>query len=241
MLFTTKGIVLHHFKYSEKSVIAKIYTEKFGLQSYILNGVRSAKSKNKAVYLQPLSLVEINANYKEKKGLQQIKTIQLAIPYNSVPFNIGKTSIAFFLAEILYKSIKEEESNYTLFDFLYNALQVLDLKETNYTDFHLIFMAQLCHFLGIPPQNKEIDSKHIFFDLQEGVFLSYQPPHQAYTDSITSNLLIDILNANFDNPNLSLNYSDRKKVLTALLEYYNLHLSNFENLKSLAVLEEVLS
>ena len=241
MLFTTKGIVLHHFKYSEKSVIAKIYTEKFGLQSYILNGVRSAKSKNKAVYLQPLSLVEINANYKEKKGLQQIKNIQLAIAYNSIPFNIGKTSIAFFIAEILYKSIKEEETNYTLFEFLYNSLQLLDLKETNYADFHLIFMAQLCYFLGIPPQNKDIDSKHIYFDLQEGIFLPHQPPHQAYTDSITSNLLVEILNANFDNTTLSLNYSDRKKVLKALLDYYNLHLSNFENLKSLAVLEEVLS
>lgn len=241
MLFTTKGIVLHHFKYSEKSVIAKVYTEKFGLQSYILNGVRSAKSKNKAVYLQPLSLVEINANYKEKKGLQQIKSIQLAIPYNSIPFNIGKTSIAFFIAEILYKSIKEEETNYTLFEFLFNALQVLDLKESNYADFHLIFMAQLCHFLGIPPQNKEIEANHLFFDLQEGVFLPHKPPHQAFKDSSISNLLIQVLNTNFDNPNLSLNYSDRKLVLTALLDYYNLHLSNFDNLKSLAVLEEVLS
>lgn len=241
MLFTTKGIVLHHFKYSEKSVIAKVYTEKFGLQSYILNGVRSTKSKNKAVYLQPLSLVEISANHKENKGLQQVRSIQLDTVYESIPFNIGKTSIAFFLAEILYKTIKEEETNYTLFKFLYNALQVLDLKETNYANFHLIFMAQLCHFLGIPPQNKEIESKYIYFDLQEGVFLRHQPPHQSFKDSTISSLLIKVLNANFDTPNLSFSYSDRKKVLTALLDYYNLHLSNFENLKSLAVLEEVLS
>lgn len=241
MLFTTKGIVLHHFKYSEKSVIAKVYTEKFGLQSYILNGVRSAKSKNKAVYLQPLSLVEISANHKEKKGLQQVKSIQLSTVYESIPFNIGKTSIAFFLAEILYKTIKEEETNYTLFEFLYNALQVLDLKETNYANFHLIFIAQLCHFLGIPPQNKTIDAAFIYFDLQEGVFINIKPPHQNFINSPIANLLIEILNSNLNEKNLSLSYSDRKKVLTALLDYYNLHLSNFENLKSLAVLEEVLS
>ncbi|MDG1477065.1 MAG: DNA repair protein RecO, partial [Vicingaceae bacterium] len=111
MLTTTKGIVLHHFKYGEKSVIAKIYTQKFGLQSYILNGVRNKKSKNKAVYLQPLSLVEINAVHKEKKGLERVKDIQLYFPFNTIPFDIGKVSIAFFLAEILYKSIKEEEPN----------------------------------------------------------------------------------------------------------------------------------
>ena len=77
MLHTTKGIVIHHFKYAEKSVIAKIYSQKHGLQSYILNRVRSKKSKNKAVYLQPLSLVEINGVHKEKSSLQQLKNIQL--------------------------------------------------------------------------------------------------------------------------------------------------------------------
>jgi len=241
MLVTTKAIVLHHFKYSEKSVIAKVYTEKFGLQSYILNGVRTAKSKNKAVYLQPLSLIEINANHKEKKGLHQLKNLQLSIPYTTIPFEIGKTSIAFFIAEILYKSIKEEEANPPLFEFLYNAFQVLDLKENNYVNFHIIFMAQLCHFLGISPQNKTIESKNIYFDLQEGMFLSTQPHHKAFVGSPTSNQLINILNANFSNNTLLLSYNDRKKLLTLFLDYYSLHLSNFDNLKSLAVLEEVLS
>jgi DNA repair protein RecO (recombination protein O) len=102
-------------------------------------------------------------------------------------------------------------------------------------------MAQLCYFLGITPQNKTIDSAFIYFDLQEGVFLNIKPPHQAFITSPIANLLIKILNSNLNENDLSLNYSDRKKVLTALLDYYNLHLSNFENLKSLAVLEEVLS
>jgi DNA repair protein RecO (recombination protein O) len=241
MLFTTKGIVLHHFKYSEKSVIAKIYTEKFGIQSYILNGVRSAKSKNKAVYLQPLSLVEINANHKEKKGLQQVKNIQLAYAYTSIPFEIAKTSIAFFIAEILYKSIKEEEANIPLFEFLFNTLQILDLQESNCANFHIIFMAQLSYFLGISPQNKNIESSTIYFDLQEGMFLSVKPPHQAHIAPPLSNLLITILNANYNSNNLLLSYTDRKKLLAVFLDYYGLHLSNFENLKSLSVLEEVLS
>lgn len=241
MLITTKGIVLHHFKYSEKSVIAKIYTEKFGMQSYILNGVRNAKSKNKAVYLQPLSLVEINANHKEKKGLQQVKNIQLAVPYTSIPFEIGKTSIAFFVAEILYKSIKEEEPNAPLFEFLFNTLQVLDLQEGNYANFHIIFMAQLSYFLGISPQNKKIVADTIYFDLQEGMFLPLKPPHQAHIAPPLSTLLINVLNTNINSNNLLLSYTDRKKLLTIFLDYYSLHLSNFENLKSLTVLEEVLS
>ncbi|PIZ05346.1 MAG: DNA repair protein RecO, partial [Flavobacteriales bacterium CG_4_10_14_0_8_um_filter_32_5] len=127
MLHTTKGIVIHQFKYGEKSVIAKIYTEKFGLQSYIINGVRSKKSTNKFAYLQPLSLVEINAYHKENKGLQHLKSIKLDIPFQYIPFDVYKGSIAFFVAEVIYKTIKEEEANSELFDFLYNSVQVLDV------------------------------------------------------------------------------------------------------------------
>jgi DNA repair protein RecO (recombination protein O) len=241
MLVTTKAIVLHHFKYSEKSVIAKIYTEKFGLQSYILNGVRSTKAKNKAVYLQPLSLVEINANHKEKKGLQQLRSIKLDVPFSTIPFNITKTSLAFFISEVLYKTIKEEEPNVQLFNFLYNALQVLDLKDANYANFHLVFLGQLTHFIGITPQNKEVDSPNIYFDLQEGVFLSSRPHHKMFAPPEHSRQLITILNTSLNDNDLSLNYADRKVLLNLLLDYYNLHLSNFDNLKSLTVLEEVLN
>ena len=244
MLYTTKGIVIHHFKYSEKSVIAKIYTEKYGLQSFLLNGVRNSKSKNKAAYLQPLSLVEINAFHKEKKGLQQLKNIQLANPYTSIPFNINKTSIAFFLAEILYKSIKEEEPNEALFEFLYHAFQVLDLETSNYANFHLLFLGQLSKFLGFYPQNTAIDyTGNIYFDLQEGFFTHLEPQHKLYTKSPLSNQLINILNTAVSNnkSSLVLDYHSRKTLLNTFLNYYSLHLSNFDNFKSLEILEAVLS
>ena len=53
MYHKTRAIVLHCIKYSETSVIAKIYTEKLGMQSYMVKGVRAAKSKSKAAMLQP--------------------------------------------------------------------------------------------------------------------------------------------------------------------------------------------
>jgi len=243
MLHTTKGIVIHHFKYGEKSVIAKIYTKKYGLQSYILNGVRNKKSKNKAVYLQPLSLVEINAFYKEKKGLQKIKTIQLDIPFNSIPFNINKSSIAFFIAEVLYKSIKEEEANEQLFDFLYNTIQVLDLKENNYTNFHLVFLAHLTKHLGFYPQKGNVKmNSNIYFDLQEGCFTNLKPPHNAVIDTILSGVFSTIFGTNFDEMEvIEIDTKQRKLLLNSFLDYYSLHLSNFENLKTLAILEEVLN
>ncbi len=243
MLHTTKGIVLHHFKYADNSVIAKVFTEKYGLQSYILNGVRNKKAKNKAVYLQPLSLVEINGFYKEKKGLQRVKNIQLDIPFNSIPFNINKSSIAFFLSEILYKSIKEEESNNLLFEFLYGAIQVLDLEEDHYINFHLLFLAHFTKHLGFYPQASNIDENaNFYFDLQEGYFTSLQPHHNAFVEPPISILFYSVLGTNFDAmENLVISTKQRKMLLNTFLDYYSLHLSNFDNLKTLEILEEVLN
>ena len=45
MYSQTKGIVLSSVKYSESSIICKVYTAKLGLQSYIVNGVRKRKEE----------------------------------------------------------------------------------------------------------------------------------------------------------------------------------------------------
>jgi len=240
MLHTTKGIVFNHFKYSEKSVIVKIYTEKFGLQSYIINAVRNKKSKNKLAYLQVLSLIEINAYHKENKGLQRIKDIKLTCPFQSIPFNIYKGSIAFFIAEVLSKSIKEEEPNKKLFDFLFNSIQILDLLEEHYNNFHLIFLTQLSKHLGFYPQNNEPGNN--YFNLQEGVFVPFRPHHKAFIEPPMSELFRRVLGTNFDTiSGLNINNRQRKLLLTAFLDFYALHLSNFGTLKSKEVLEEVLN
>ena len=113
MLHNTKGLVIRYLKYSETSVIATIYTELFGMQSYFLNGVRSKKSKIKINALQPLSFLDLVVYHKEKKNLNRIKELKLH-PYQSIPNNIYKTSLVLFIAEIIQKSIKEEEKNLSL-------------------------------------------------------------------------------------------------------------------------------
>jgi DNA repair protein RecO (recombination protein O) len=242
MLYTSKGIVLHHLKYSENSVIAKIYTEKFGLQSFIINGVRNKKSKNKSSFIQPLSLIEINAYKKESKGLQQIKSIKLDIPFQEIPFQIYKTTIAFLIAEVLYKAIKEEENNNDLFNFLFNSIQILDLQKENYINFHLVFLAQLTRHLGFFPQNVSQEKASCYFDFQEGVFVPILPFHKLFIDKELSQILMHLFGTNFDGlSTFSVTNINRKLILNALLNYYSLHLSNFDHLKSKEVLEEILS
>ncbi|MGZ4057116.1 MAG: DNA repair protein RecO [Bacteroidia bacterium] len=111
MLHKTSGIILYTTKYSDTSLISKIYTADFGLQSYIINGVRSKKSKNKASLFQPMALVDLVVSNSGKGGLQRISEINNQHPYSDIPYNIVKSSIAIFLNEILYKTLKEEHAD----------------------------------------------------------------------------------------------------------------------------------
>jgi len=241
MLHTTKGIVIHQFKYGEKSVIAKIYTQKFGLQSYIINGVRSKKSSNKFAYLQVLSLVEINAYHKENKGLQQLKDIKLDAPFQTIPFLVYKSSIAFFVAEIIFKSIKEEETNTQLFNFLYNSIQVLDVCEKNQSNFHIYFLTLFAKYLGFPPQQTTLNLKEPFyFDLQEGIFTSTKPFHLAFLKPDAAQIIAQIIAQQYQPiETLVISKHLRTTLLQGLLDYYKIHAVNFESLKTISVLEEL--
>lgn len=237
MLFTTKGIVLHSFKYSESSIIVKIYTLHFGMQSYILKGVSNKKNKSQKAFLQPLSLVEINVYHKEKKGLQSLKSIKPEVIYQTVLFNVEKITIAFFIAEILEKLIKEEEPNENLFEFLHYSFQYLDADDDNYIDFHLIFLAQLSKYLGFFPQNVNEEMAH-YFDYENGEFKKVLPNHTHFLEKEIAGDLKQIFIATYASK-IKLTSSKRRQVLNAMIDYYTLHFHNLSNLKSIEVLKEL--
>ena len=130
MLSQTKGILLHNVKYGENSIIATIYTEKFGRQAYIVNSAKGKKAKNKASMLQPLYLLDMVVYQKQSREVQRIKEFKTYETFHSIPFNIKKSTQVIFIAEILYKLLREEESSPELFHFCENAIKYLDLFET---------------------------------------------------------------------------------------------------------------
>lgn len=239
MLQKTNGIVLHFVKYSETNLIVKIYTCQFGLQSYILNNSRSRKSKNKTSLLQPLALVEIVISANHKNKLQRITEITVHEPYYDIPFNIHKSAIIIFLNEILYKSLKEEHSDISLFEFIKNSLLMLDLNTANCANFHIYFMIQLTKYLGFYPEEKPI-AIVIFFDLKEGRFLRQQPFHPYYLTTEKSEILCSFMNTTYQGLHLiKITKAERKQLLQALILYYQLHIHTLGEIKSLDVLEEI--
>ena len=195
MLYSTKGIVFHSLKYSETSIIVKIYTELFGIQSYLIRGIRKTHSKIKPALFQSLNLLDLEVYHREQASLQSIRDLHLAVPYQTIPFDIRKSSVALFINELLYKSIREEEPNPDLFGFLWNTCLALDSTQESVSDFHIRFTVQLMHYLGIFPQ-LNYSSETPLFNMREGIFQAEAPGYPEYIDAKLSINFFALLKSN---------------------------------------------
>ena len=240
MLVQTRGLVLRQTKYGETSVICSIYTEELGLQSYLVNGIRSSKAKTKANLLRPMSLLQLVVYHREGKNLQRIKEMSHDYLYQQVLFDIRKGAVGLFMIEILNKVLKEESPNAALFDFLHTHFVDLDLQDQPLTFYPLLFMLRLAGHLGFLPH---IDQQaHHFFDLEEGLFTTDRPIHPNYIGRPQSDALYDLIRyvRQSDRPP-QLDKATRKVLLGDLLRYYELHVEGFKKVNAHAILETVFS
>ena len=245
MIYSTRGIVLHQISYGETSVITKVYTELFGLQTYIINGVRTRKAKIKTNILQPLSLLDMEVYNRDNRSLQRVKDASAVNPSSPIGLDMVKGSLAIFVAEVLFRSIREEEPNQELFDFLIDFIENLEMEEGSVANHHLIFMLQLTSYLGFYPSAQGAvpmeSGSTCFFDKREGVFCKEVPPHGDWMDEKTSGLLQRIMQADSSNiSDIKISSAQRNDMINHLIAYYNLHLDTRIDIKSHKVLQTVM-
>lgn len=237
MRVTTKAIVISSLKYQEKSLIVKCFTQSNGLKSYFVHNAFSSRSAaRKTAYFQPLSILEIEAVHKNKGGLETFREVRLATPYATVATDIVKSTIAIFLSEVLHHSIREEEKNDALFDFLETALLWFDTHD-EVANFHLILLLQATKHLGFYPAKPGSDSR--FFEMVEGTFSDYHA--LSCLGEAETHLLKRLLSLKFDADQKVFSGNERQQLLRILLDYYAFHLDGFRRPRSLEVLKEVFS
>lgn len=239
MIHRTKGIVIHTIKYTDNSVISHIYTEKFGRHSFLINAARGKKSSSKINLLQHLSILEMEVYIKQTRDLQRIKEVRLSENFTSIPYNPVKNAVAMFVAEILYRTLQEQESNIPLFSYLFNAIKILDLSDKGYANFHLIFLIGFCRYLGFSPQNNYSTSKE-YFDIENALFCSKQPLHPYFISPPESRFLSAVMDCSFENMDtLRLNSTLRNILVKGILDYYRFHVAGMGQIKSFSVLKEI--
>lgn len=250
MTHKTKGIVLRGVKYGETSLIVAILTELYGIQSYIVNGVRTTGKKGaKAQFFQPGAILEMVVYHNEQKNLQRIKEYKWAYLYQDIWGNVLKNSVALYMVELLHKCLKQPDANADLYNFCEDALLQLDTADKTITaNFALFFSLHLCHFLGFRPEASLpngaplLDTDTIFFDLREGAFVQQQPVHPHFIDGAAAQATALLLRVMYpaELTALRLNQEMRRKLLLAYQDFYALHISDFGQMKTLQIMQTVL-
>ncbi len=236
MIVSTKAVVIHTIKYSDTSLIVKLYTQTDGIKSYLIKGAFSPKSKMKVAYFQPLTLLDIEASHNNKGMLNSLKEVRVYYHYLTIQSNIVKQTILMFLAEILNAALAEEGNHESLFDYLNATLIWLDTHNKT-SNFHLLFLLNLTKYLGFYPETTLNEAP--FFDLSEGKF-SNQITLGEVLNKEDLALFKSLLGTNFDSiEQLKLNNQKRNQLLSILIQYYELHISGFKKPKSIPILKSI--
>jgi len=240
----TKGLVIRTVKYGETSVIVHIYTELFGIQSYLVNGVRVSSKKNpgKANMFQPGAMLELVVYHNELRNLQRIKEYQWSTLYRELFYDVVKNSVVMFLVELLHKTIKQPEPNTDLFEFLEDALLHLDIAGKDIiANYPLFISLQLPGFFGFRISNGYTPAAQVL-ELQEGEFVSERPLHPYFIEGEPSYYTSELLKVQHPEElaQVRISAANRKIMLQAYQTFFALHVPEFGIMKTLPVLQAVL-
>ncbi len=243
MTHKTKGIVLRTVKYGDTSIITTVYTELFGVQSYIVKGVRqnTKKSSAKGIYFQPAAMLDMIVYHHQFKNLNFIKEYQWACVYEHVLSDVIKNTVAMYIVEMMQHCLKQPEANPDMFYLVEETLKQLDKGSNTFTGkLPLYFSLHLAGELGFRIQG-DYSTQTPVLDLLEGQFVPDKPNHPHYIDGTLAQTTSQLLSLNFYNDldQIHLSRSVKRELLQAYQNYIALHVQDFGEIKSLPVLQAI--
>ena len=233
MKYKSRAISLSYIKQGESSIIAKIFTEEKGLQSFIVKGVRAKKAKKKLVLFQPLQLISINATHLPKNSLQYISEIALEHSQINDGIDMKKNFLSIFVAEVTSKVLLETERDKALFKFIWELKIDLNSLEKINPNFPLIFLIRLSEYLGFSPSKEEINGA--YFNMELGGFTNNNQQLNYYIEKDNSTYLRELL----ENKDINIPYQNRNQILLHLIQYYKLQHHELKNMTSHLIIESL--
>ena len=231
MKYNSRAIALTYLKHAESSIITKLFTEEKGLQTFIVKGVRSKKSKKKLGLFQPLQLAQINASYITKNSLQYLNEIALADNKLAEFISMKNNFIALFIAEVLSKSLHENEEDRKLFQYVWDIKIILNNAKEISANYPLIFLLKLTSFFGFYPSNENF--LNTYFDMGKGEFIDTEGIYTLNKEN--SSYLKFLLNEN----DCVIPYKNRNELLKSLIDYYKLQHHELKNMSSHLIIESL--
>lgn len=233
------GLVVNVRKYNDRNNVVTLYTRSRGRLTFI-SPIGSGKSAAaRRARLQPLTLVAAEIHYKPTAELQRLGAISSPEIWSDIYFHPHKRIIALFVSEFLYHLLNATMADEKLFDFLVEAIRLLDRMKEGVADFHIPFLVSLLSFSGIQPDVSSYRPGMVF-DIHSGSFLYPEETSGPIIISDDAAHIPLISRLNFTNiKKFRPGNAGRRQILYGLLNYYSYHFPGLGNLKSPEVLRQL--
>jgi DNA repair protein RecO (recombination protein O) len=220
-------IVLNHTKFGENSIVLHTLSSEYGRRGFLIK----VSSKTAMALFLPLNILQAEVTESSKSDLWYARNFVSVTPLNGIRGNIHKNTMTLFMSEVLYRVVKDQTNEDGLAEWLKGQILTLDALQTDFANFHLLFLLNLCVALGFDPDAAGL-----------APFVTSCHPERSEGSSSGQNLrsLEALLSLPFTEALLlPLTGADRNAIAESILKYIEYHTESAVNVRSLAVLREI--
>lgn len=236
MFVSSKALVLHKTKYADSGIVVKVFTERYGTQTFIIKNAFSPKNRHLLPLFAPLSMIELQFDDRKLNQLMYLKEANCYNQYAHIPFDIVKSSLLMFYGELLYRLLYDYGADPQLFAFIEQRLLQLDVATTVRPDTHIDFMLRMSQILGFYPV-PNYDQSHPVFSITQSAFVGNWVDEEQNLSPTASAVLFAMMNGTLPH---AAPKPVRNELLRGMLRYYKHHNEHIGKIESVSILADIL-
>ena len=218
-------IVLNHTKFGENSIVLHTLSAEYGRHGFL---VKVTPKTAMALFL-PLNILQAEVTENPKSDLWYARNFVSVTPLNGIRSNIHKNTMTLFMSEVLYRVVKDQTNEDGLAEWLKGQILTLDALQSDFANFHLLFLLRLCSVLGFDPDTAGL-----------APFVTSSDCHPERSEGSNFKALDSFIKLPFAEALLyPLSGVDRNTIAESILRYIEFHTESAVNVRSLAVLREI--
>lgn len=241
-MYTTQGIVLKQIKYGETSVICKIFTYDYGIQSYMIKGVRNIKSKyKKANILFPGAVLDLVTYQQQREGIAYLKEYNLAAESIQYDNSVIVNCIQLFAIELLDNLLVDHQEHQDMYIYYLKWIQYLQhVPDKLLANAPLYYLIQMGRMSGYSMPTNNIHHQYYAL-LHDGAEINRPVIGSMTVEEVQ--LLEQIMQTESFEVAMQIKMSNpsRRNILNNYLQFVEHQMPGFRPLKCMSVLHMVLS
>lgn len=234
MITTVEGIVLRVIPYSDRSLIATLYTDLWGATAFSVPiGGRSRATSNLFQPLRGLQITTPSPASQPVKLIRQVQLVRGALPLAQRPAASG---YFLYLAQLLRELLAQEPEDLRLYNIVVRALYQLDSIESleELQGFDLALLTSILRTKGYLPEDLEMRSldseihRTYWLDLEQWTILPLQTDYSVPLTPELQSALPRLLRYDLEHfaPN-SFSPTEYESLRRLLLHFTELHSPSF--------------